>query len=58
MTVKLDGKHVAEEIRERVRVEVEEMKGKGTHPSLHVILVGEDPASTIYVTSKAKAYTK
>lgn len=55
MTVKLDGKHVADEIRERVRVEVEEMKEKGIHPSLHVILVGEDPASTIYVSSKSKA---
>ena len=49
----IDGKAVAAQIREEVRVEVGKF-GKSV-PGLAVILVGEDPASQVYVRSKGKA---
>jgi methylenetetrahydrofolate dehydrogenase (NADP+)/methenyltetrahydrofolate cyclohydrolase len=56
MTAQLiDGKRIAAEIREEVRREVEALKGEGIHPGLAVILVGEDPASRIYVKNKGEA---
>ncbi len=50
----ISGKEIAAEIRAELKSKVEELKGKGIHPGLGVILVGEDPASVSYVTSKAK----
>ncbi|MEE2698189.1 MAG: bifunctional methylenetetrahydrofolate dehydrogenase/methenyltetrahydrofolate cyclohydrolase FolD [Pseudomonadota bacterium] len=51
----IDGKAIALRIRECVAVEVENLKQKkGLTPSLTVILVGDDPASQIYVKSKEK----
>ncbi len=55
MTAKvISGKEVAAEIRAELKKKVEELKGKGIHPGLGVILVGEDPASVSYVTSKSQ----
>ncbi len=55
MTAKvISGKEVAAEIRADLKKWVEELKGKGIHPGLGVILVGEDPASVSYVTSKSQ----
>jgi methylenetetrahydrofolate dehydrogenase (NADP+) / methenyltetrahydrofolate cyclohydrolase len=51
----IDGKVLAKEIREEIRQEVVQLKEKGIHPSLTVILVGENPASQSYVRGKAKA---
>lgn len=51
----LDGKSVASSIRDNVTREVAAMAKTGNVPSLHVLLVGENPASQIYVGSKAKA---
>ena len=48
----LDGKRVASEIRQELRAEVSKMKQK---PSLAVVLVGNDPASEVYVKGKIKA---
>lgn len=48
----IDGKSLALKIREELRKEVEEKK---LTPKLAVILVGEDPASKIYVRNKSKA---
>jgi methylenetetrahydrofolate dehydrogenase (NADP+) / methenyltetrahydrofolate cyclohydrolase len=45
----IDGKAVAARVRERVRSEVEAMDGK---PGLATILVGDDPASAVYVRMK------
>ncbi len=45
----IDGKAVAARVRERVRREVEAMDGK---PGLATILVGDDPASAVYVRMK------
>jgi len=51
----MNGKTVAESIREELRGEVEKLEGAGIRPGLAVILVGEDPASMIYVRNKGKA---
>ncbi len=50
----ISGKEVAAEIRKELTVQVAELKEKGIVPGLGVVLVGEDPASVSYVTSKAK----
>ena len=51
----LDGAAVAAAIRERVAGQVRELAGRGVVPRLEVILVGDDPASRVYVSSKGKA---
>ena len=50
----LDGKIMSAEIREKIAVRVEELKKLGVTPGLAVILVGNDPASEIYVRNKGK----
>ncbi len=51
----LDGAAVAAAIRERVAGQVRELAARGVSPRLEVILVGDDPASRVYVGSKGKA---
>lgn len=51
----IDGKNISDEIRVELRQEVEQLKKQGVTPGLVVILVGEDPASQVYVNNKAKA---
>lgn len=51
----IDGKQVAAEIRAELKEEVTRLKEQGVVPGLGVILVGEDPASQSYVTSKERA---
>jgi len=52
----LDGKAVAAEVREQVRQEVERRSAAGQRPpGLVVVLVGENPASQVYVRNKQKA---
>jgi methylenetetrahydrofolate dehydrogenase (NADP+)/methenyltetrahydrofolate cyclohydrolase len=51
----IDGKVIAEEIREEVRANVTRLRAAGTDPGLVVVLVGENPASVSYVRGKAKA---
>ena len=50
----LDGKVMSEELRARIAERVAALKAKGVTPGLAVILVGEDPASQIYVRNKEK----
>jgi methylenetetrahydrofolate dehydrogenase (NADP+) / methenyltetrahydrofolate cyclohydrolase len=50
----LDGKAVAAEVRAQVATGVAELKDKGVPVRLDVILVGEDPASATYVSSKQR----
>jgi methylenetetrahydrofolate dehydrogenase (NADP+)/methenyltetrahydrofolate cyclohydrolase len=50
----LDGKLMSDELRVRIAERVAALKEKGVHPGLAVILVGEDPASQIYVRNKEK----
>ncbi|MGD8698448.1 MAG: tetrahydrofolate dehydrogenase/cyclohydrolase catalytic domain-containing protein, partial [Gemmatimonadales bacterium] len=51
----IDGKRIAAEIRQEVKEDVDELKGKGITPGLAVVLVGDNPASAVYVRMKAKA---
>lgn len=50
----IDGKKVAADIRENLKKEIAELKSKGIHPGLAVVLAGENPASKKYVASKEK----
>jgi methylenetetrahydrofolate dehydrogenase (NADP+)/methenyltetrahydrofolate cyclohydrolase len=54
----IDGKAIAAQIREEVQVEVAKIKERGKIPGLAVILVGDDPASHVYVRQKGKACEK
>ena len=51
----LDGKAVAQRIRERLKMRVAQLRERGVVPCLAVMLVGDDPASHTYVRTKAKA---
>ncbi|MBC7346801.1 MAG: bifunctional methylenetetrahydrofolate dehydrogenase/methenyltetrahydrofolate cyclohydrolase FolD [Clostridia bacterium] len=51
----IDGKKIAEQVRAEIKVEVDELKQKGLEPGLAVVLVGDNPASQIYVNNKHKA---
>ncbi len=51
----IDGKAVSRQVRERVANETAKLKEKGVTPGLAVIIVGEDPASQVYVKNKEKA---
>ncbi len=51
----IDGKQLAQKRREEIKQAVEELKTQGITPGLAVILVGEDPASQVYVRNKEKA---
>lgn len=48
----LDGKAMSAELREELALRVQRLKRKGVTPGLAVILVGDDPASQIYVKNK------
>lgn len=52
----IDGKAVARQVRDEVRVAVQRLRNDhGVVPGLGVVLVGEDPASRVYVRNKEKA---
>lgn len=50
----IDGKKIAAETKERLKKEIAELKKLGVQPGLAVVLVGENPASMKYVSSKEK----
>ncbi len=54
MTQIIDGKKVAAEVLAECEAEISELKSQGVTPGLAVVLVGEDPASKVYVNSKVK----
>ena len=51
----IDGKIISGSVKDRVAKEVAELKQKGITTGLAVIIVGEDPASKVYVANKKKA---
>lgn len=51
----IDGKLISKKLREQMKDEVRKLKDKNIIPCLAVILVGEDPASKIYVSNKKKS---
>lgn len=54
----IDGKKIANEIRNEISQQVHSIRDRGIVPHLTVILVGEDPASQVYVKNKGKACEK
>ncbi len=50
----IDGKAVAASVLDECRLEAEALKARGVVPGLAVVLVGEDPASKVYVGSKVR----
>ena len=50
----LDGKAFAARLRARIATQVADLAGQGIVPGLAVVLVGEDPASQVYVRSKGR----
>ena len=55
MATIIDGKTLAKKIRENLKIECDELKEKGIKPKLAVIMVGDDPASKVYVRNKSRA---
>jgi len=53
--IKIDGKIVAQSVKDRVKKAVDELKSQGINPCLATVLVGDDPASATYVKNKHKA---
>ncbi len=51
----LDGKAVAQQMRAELAAEVAALRGRGVVPGLGVLLVGDNPASRVYVTAKERA---
>jgi len=51
----LDGKRIAADLRFEVAARAAELRSRGVTPGLTAVLVGEDPASAVYVKSKGKA---
>ncbi|MDC1476901.1 bifunctional methylenetetrahydrofolate dehydrogenase/methenyltetrahydrofolate cyclohydrolase, partial [Porticoccaceae bacterium] len=51
----IDGKALAQELRDNLKTEVKQLQDdRGITPGLTVVLVGEDPASQIYVRNKVR----
>ena len=55
MSVIIDGKELAKKIRANLKIECEELNKEGIKSKLAVIMVGDDPASKVYVRNKSKA---
>lgn len=55
MATIIDGKNLAKKIRQDLKEECDELKKNGINPKLAVIMVGDDPASKVYVRNKSKA---
>ncbi|MCE2988613.1 MAG: bifunctional methylenetetrahydrofolate dehydrogenase/methenyltetrahydrofolate cyclohydrolase FolD [Burkholderiales bacterium] len=51
----IDGKRIAEHFRERYKLQTAKLAAAGVVPGLAVVIVGDDPASQVYVRNKARA---
>ncbi len=54
----IDGKAIAADVRREIQADVESLKKSGQTPGLAVVLVGNDPASEVYVRNKNRACEK
>ena len=52
---KIDGKLIAQSVKDRVKQAAEELKKQSINPCLATVLVGDNPASATYVRNKHKA---
>ncbi|SDW05196.1 methylenetetrahydrofolate dehydrogenase (NADP+) / methenyltetrahydrofolate cyclohydrolase [Lachnospiraceae bacterium KHCPX20] len=55
MAMLIDGKKISSQIKDEIKAEVLALKEKGEEVTLAVVLVGEDPASQVYVRNKKRA---
>ena len=55
MAIIIDGKELARKTREELRKECDNLKENGVNPKLAVIMVGDNPASKVYVKNKSNA---
>lgn len=55
---RIDGKAISDQIKEETALEAQELQRQGIIPCLAVVLVGNDPASMVYVNNKKKACEK
>lgn len=55
MAVIIDGKELAKKTRESLKLDCESLRKNGIIPKLAVIMVGDNPASKVYVKNKSKA---
>ena len=55
MAIIIDGKALAKKTRENLKLECDELKKNGIIPKLAVIMVGNNPASKVYVKNKSRA---
>lgn len=55
MAVIIDGKALAKKIRQNLKIECDKLKEEGVNPKLAVIMVGDNPASKVYVRNKSRA---
>ncbi|MDH3278117.1 MAG: bifunctional 5,10-methylenetetrahydrofolate dehydrogenase/5,10-methenyltetrahydrofolate cyclohydrolase [Nitrosopumilus sp.] len=53
--IKIDGKKIAQSVKDRVKKAVETLKAQNINPCLATVLVGDNPASATYVKNKHKA---
>lgn len=51
----IDGKAVSAKVKKEIRLETEKLKEQGIEIGLAVVIVGDDPASQVYVRNKEKA---
>lgn len=51
----IDGKLVSQQVKDSIKEEVEQLRSKGVEIGLAVVIVGDDPASQVYVKNKEKA---
>ena len=56
--IRIDGNVLAAKVRDRIAADVAALKARGITPGLAVVLVGDDPASQVYVRNKAAACAK
>ena len=54
MAERIDGRKLADEVIATVKTGVADLASSGVKPGLAVVIVGEDPASQVYVASKSK----
>ena len=53
----IDGKAVSAKVKEEIRLETEKLKEQGIEIGLAVVIVGDDPASQVYVRNKEKSFS-
>jgi methylenetetrahydrofolate dehydrogenase (NADP+)/methenyltetrahydrofolate cyclohydrolase len=53
--IKIDGKEIAQSVKDRVKKAVVELEAQNIHPCLATVLIGDNPASATYVRNKHKA---